>query len=501
MRRLVVAMAVFSIASVAISWAAANDKQIAREITNRLKTEQDAGNLWGFDINLQVDQGKVVLTGFVATQQQQRLAVEMARKTAGVQQVVNQLRIEVDETVTDRSIATSIADQLAEYKVDGQMKDFRISVDVTDGSVTLHGSVASDQQRRLAVATARNIKGVRRVEDQLEVAVSPVRGEATPARSDSQIAAQIAERLRQHQEQSELKGFAIDVSVHEGVVTFDGQVSSQRQIALTLQTAQGVEGVRQVVSELTVVPQASEPVTARITGTSPVADLPYERPAIPQIEPEPVQSAEVEPQRARIARPVEPPAITPVAARPGASVEVGTAKRTAAEPALATAHMPEQPEPAALKPVDKALYERDAEQLEHDQQIGARLMKQLEDAKREGQLRGFGIGVHVHDGVVRLNGRVSSVEQQQLALDRARRLRGVRKVVNELTIADPGSGHGGTAQLASHPANVPVAGFASHTVNSGPVLSGPGMPANAGGMPVLGGPVVGSSLANVPLDG
>jgi osmotically-inducible protein OsmY len=100
-----------------------------------------------------------------------------------------------------------------------------------------------------------------------------------------------------------------------------------------------------------------------------------------------------------------------------------------------------QREIAALDEVENALYHRDAVDIAaRDEQIGTELMKRLQTAKQDGQLKGFGIGVHVMNAEVLLTGRVSSKEQHQMAIDIARRIPGVKKVINDLTIAESATG-------------------------------------------------------------
>ena len=93
MRRLVVGLAIISLAAIALSWAQADDQDIAKEITERLKQEQKVGHLRDFNINLKVADGNVLLKGHVTSQEQQKLALETARSAKGVKHVVSDLQI------------------------------------------------------------------------------------------------------------------------------------------------------------------------------------------------------------------------------------------------------------------------------------------------------------------------------------------------------------------------------------------------------------------------
>jgi BON domain len=93
MRRYVFRLAILSLALLGTSSVRADDQQIAQQIIERLQAEKKAGALKGFSIDLQVDEGTVWLTGRVASEQQQAKALDLARRVAGVKQVVNDLTI------------------------------------------------------------------------------------------------------------------------------------------------------------------------------------------------------------------------------------------------------------------------------------------------------------------------------------------------------------------------------------------------------------------------
>lgn len=72
-----------------------------------------------------------------------------------------------------------------------------------------------------------------------------------------------------------------------------------------------------------------------------------------------------------------------------------------------------------------------------DQQIAQAVMQKLAKEKQAGNLRGFSVELKVDDGTVFMSGRVTSAEQQKLALECAQRTAGVKQVVNELSVNQP----------------------------------------------------------------
>lgn len=75
-----------------------------------------------------------------------------------------------------------------------------------------------------------------------------------------------------------------------------------------------------------------------------------------------------------------------------------------------------------------------------DKQIAETIVQKLNTEKQTGSLKGFSLDLQVEDGTVWLSGRVASPEQQARALDIARRVRGVKQVVNDITVAEGQSG-------------------------------------------------------------
>lgn len=141
------------------------------------------GNLNSFDINTDVQNGKVILTGKVDNSVDKKLAEELVANIDGVTDVDNQLTVveehdseamdsddmDMDSAtgkLTDAKIATVIKTRLL---MDSDISGFDIDVDVEQGNVTLTGTVDSDAERDLAVEIAKNATDVTDVEDNLKV--------------------------------------------------------------------------------------------------------------------------------------------------------------------------------------------------------------------------------------------------------------------------------------------------------------------------------------------
>ncbi|GGF54504.1 BON domain-containing protein [Alteromonas lipolytica] len=134
-------------------------------------------HLNSFDINTDVHDGVIVLTGKVDSSIDKKLAEELVIGIDGVVSVDNRLSIveSVDEPLiseqtsndlTDAKIATVVKSRLL---MDSDISGLDIDVDVADKKVTLSGSVDSEAERALAVEIAKNASQVEAVDDLLEV--------------------------------------------------------------------------------------------------------------------------------------------------------------------------------------------------------------------------------------------------------------------------------------------------------------------------------------------
>ena len=94
MRHLVLGIAV-AVTSLMPVVGMADDQQIAEYVKSRLKAEQDAGNLKGFNVDMRVDGGTVWFEGFVSSPKQQMTILRTAQQAGhlGVIQVVDDIEV------------------------------------------------------------------------------------------------------------------------------------------------------------------------------------------------------------------------------------------------------------------------------------------------------------------------------------------------------------------------------------------------------------------------
>jgi hyperosmotically inducible protein len=124
----------------------------------------------------------------------------------------------------------------------------KINVDTIHGEVTLHGTVASESDRKKAEEAVIGVSGVRSVSNLLSVGAPPpaVEGKRPVARSDEEIRAAVEDALAS---EASLEGSDVKVGdVKNGVVTLRGKAESVSDHLRAVQVASRVPGVQRVRS-------------------------------------------------------------------------------------------------------------------------------------------------------------------------------------------------------------------------------------------------------------
>jgi osmotically-inducible protein OsmY len=118
------------------------------------------------DTNVQVEvrNGRVVLTGEVDWLYQKDTAARRVAELEGVSGVVNQITIR--KSANPRDVKRQIMDALHRH---ANLEASKVEISVTDGTVTLEGSVDAYYERDLIESAARGTEGVRAVVDNLRV--------------------------------------------------------------------------------------------------------------------------------------------------------------------------------------------------------------------------------------------------------------------------------------------------------------------------------------------
>jgi len=133
------------------------------------------------------------------------------------------------------------------------LKGDDIKVQSKDGVVVLTGVVSEESHKSLANETVAGLPGVKSVDNRLEV-----KGDVPSKNSDAWLITKVKSTLLFHRSVS---AGATEVNVNNGIVTLRGKAASQAQKDLTTEYARDVEGVKDVINEMTVTKTAKKTST------------------------------------------------------------------------------------------------------------------------------------------------------------------------------------------------------------------------------------------------
>ncbi len=137
----------------------------------------------GREIDVGTSNGVVTLRGTVGNDMQHHQAVAIARNTDGVKDVQDYLQVQPAESATPMTVtgtsmpAVTMPDAWittkiqSKYFIDPAVKSLAVNVDTNDGVVTLTGEVATPNDRKAAEDVARQTRGVKRVLNNIKVAM------------------------------------------------------------------------------------------------------------------------------------------------------------------------------------------------------------------------------------------------------------------------------------------------------------------------------------------
>ena len=136
------------------------------------------------------------------------------------------------------------------------LKEDDIKIASKNGVVALTGVVSEESHKSLAQETVAGLPGVKSVDNRLEV-----KGERSPESSDAWLSAKVKTTLLFHRSVSGLK---TEVNVKDGIVTLQGEATSQAQKELTTEYAKDVDGVKDVKNEMTLSKTAKKTTGQRV---------------------------------------------------------------------------------------------------------------------------------------------------------------------------------------------------------------------------------------------
>lgn len=120
----------------------------------------------GREIDIEVEDGRVTLSGQVRNRLLKSEAVRLARNTAGVNGVTDRIEVSVGDQVDAEALGERIARTLGR---NSELRGRQIESEYRDGTVVLSGTVGSGYARNKAESLVSGLDGVREVENRIEV--------------------------------------------------------------------------------------------------------------------------------------------------------------------------------------------------------------------------------------------------------------------------------------------------------------------------------------------
>jgi len=202
------------------------------------------------DIEIESRDGAVTLTGFVSEEYHKSLAQETVAGLPGVKSVDNRLEEVEGAPLTANSdawIRDKVKTTLLFHR---SVSADTTEVDVKDGIVTLRGDAYSQAQKDLTTEYARDVEGVKDVNNEMTVTKSSEKNRTVGEKiDDASITAQVKMSLLFHRSTSALN---TKVETKNGVVTLYGKAGNAAALDLATKLANDVNGVKGVNNRMAI---------------------------------------------------------------------------------------------------------------------------------------------------------------------------------------------------------------------------------------------------------
>lgn len=219
-----------------------------RKIEEAAKASYNYRTVLEDHIKVKANDGVVTLTGTVQDEDHKDLAEDTVKDLPGVVAVKNEITIkESPPKKSDAWIALKIRSRLL---AKAHVSVTATSVAVKDGVVTLTGTADNIAQKELTGVYAKEIEGVKSVENDIVVKEAPAPGSTMGEKvDDASITSLVKYALLRHKSTSALK---TKVTTIDGRVVITGEAASDAEKSLVTKLAEGVRGVKSVENNMTV---------------------------------------------------------------------------------------------------------------------------------------------------------------------------------------------------------------------------------------------------------
>lgn len=200
-------------------------------------------------IKIASKEGVVTLSGEVLDDAHKPMAGNTAEAIAGVKSVDNQIVIREDRLPenSDTWIRMKVQTALVFHS---NVSASKTEVSVKNGVVTLKGEASSSAKRELTTEYAKNVEGVKSVNNMMKLTKPETMGEKM---DDASITAQVKMTLMLHASTSAIR---TNVMTQDGVVTVSGKAQNAAEVDLVTKLAEEVSGVLKVNNTMSIDPSS-----------------------------------------------------------------------------------------------------------------------------------------------------------------------------------------------------------------------------------------------------
>jgi osmotically-inducible protein OsmY len=201
-------------------------------------------------IKISSKDGAVTLSGDVYNETHKPMAQDTAEALPGVKSVDNRIEIKGDRPAenSDTWVSMKVKTALVFHR---NVNAHKTEVSVKDGIVTLKGEAANQAQKDLTTEFAKDVDGVKSVNNEMTVAANPEKPGETMGEKidDASVTAQVKMTLLSHRSTGVLR---TKVETNDGVVTLAGQARNAAEKDLATKVVEDVHGVKSVVNNMTI---------------------------------------------------------------------------------------------------------------------------------------------------------------------------------------------------------------------------------------------------------
>jgi osmotically-inducible protein OsmY len=191
-----------------------NDDRIEQAIKDAFLYDP---RVYSYNLNIESENGKVVLSGKVKNRKAKKVAEKDALNTRGVWRVINHIKVRPANIPDDETLKNRVENALMRDPI---VEIFDLSVDAMNGRIMLNGKVNTSFEKKHAASVATSVRGVVKVDNNIDADYIWIH------KSDVAIKQDI---MDQYDWSPYVDPDDITVKVNEGIVTLTGKVDTWKE--------------------------------------------------------------------------------------------------------------------------------------------------------------------------------------------------------------------------------------------------------------------------------